>query len=91
MARFILDYDTSLNQSTIEIITYSCTASMISPYETSAQYCLIDVIAFLDDEKMHNSEVSTDGITYNDSDIQEDYEYLQELQKENVDYIEICF
>lgn len=91
MARFILDYDTQLKQSTIELITDNCVASMLSPYETSAQFCLIDVIDFLDNEKMINSELSTDGVSYDNADIENDLKHLRKIHTESVNYIEICF
>lgn len=91
MARFILDYETTLNQQTIELITDNCTASMISPYDISAQYCLADVIHFIDFHKSVNSALSSDGIYYDDITIENDLKYLNSLQLEGVNYIEICF
>jgi hypothetical protein len=85
MARFILDYDTSLNKETKTIIINNCRASMVSPSGDSVQYCLADVIDFL------TKDFTSEHLIGELDDLVEDIEFLNELSSENVDYIEICF
>jgi hypothetical protein len=85
MARFILDYDTSLNKDTKTIIINNCRASMVSPSCDSVQYCLVDVIDFL------TKEFTSEHLIGELDDLVEDIEFLNEISSENVNYIEICF
>jgi hypothetical protein len=84
MARFILDYNTSLNKDTKTIIINNCRPSMVSPNGDSVQYCLVDVIDFLTKELTHEHLIGELD------DLVEDIEFLNELNSESVDYIEIC-
>ena len=81
MARFILDYDTTLNKDTKTIIVDNCKPSMISPIGDSVQYCLADVLVFL----------TSDHLIGELDDLIEDIDILNELSSEGVNYIEICF
>ena len=81
MARFILDYDTTLNTETKMFIVDNLEPSMVSPNGDSSQYCLTDVIDTIYDADTKNL----------DYEIVEDYKYLNQLASEGVNYIEICF
>lgn len=85
MARFILDYDTTLNDETKIYITENCEPSMTCPNGNSLQFCLNDVIDFITEYKY-----LIQGIELLMA-IDEDYDFLLELQKEGVNFIEICF
>ena len=87
MARFILDYDTTLNRDTKDIIMNNVRPSMLSPNGDSAQYCLIDVINFIEENDFSEYEFE-----YGIEDLNEDIKDLKDLYHgENVNYIEICF
>jgi hypothetical protein len=81
MARFILDYDTTLDRGTKSIITENMTPSMVAPSGDSVQYCLDDLIDFMLDFMADNPYVSVDS---------EDMDTLHNLKGEGVNYIEIC-
>jgi hypothetical protein len=87
MARFILDYDTTLNKDTKHIIMSYIRPSMVSPNADSAQYCLIDVINYFVENDFTDFDFE-DSI----EDLNEDIKDLKNLYYgESVNYIEICF
>ena len=91
MARFILDYDTTLSKDTKQILVDNCQASMTSLgdpfFGGSLQYCLTDILDFLTENDFSEYEFEYDDI----DELNDDIEYLKELKAEKVDYIEICF
>jgi len=92
MARFILDYDTTLNRDTKIIISDNINASMVSTgdpfFGGSAQYCLADVISFFDENDFSEYEFDFGDI----EDLNQDIKDLKNLYHgESVNYIEICF
>jgi len=79
--RFVIDYNTSLDNETKMLICDHITPSMVSPNGDSAQYCLTDVIDGLYDVCDKGKFSLPDG----------DRDWLFTMDKEGVDYIEICF
>lgn len=81
MARFILEYDISIGIKTKAFIIDKLIPSMTSPNMDSAQYGLSETIHLL----VYNRDCF-DSNTY-----KEDIDYLEELKKDGVTYVEICW